>query len=358
MRAFVDLGLTSARGRVPELLPLQDYDQVIVAFSGGKDSVACVLELIERHVDRRRIELWHHLVDGDEGSDLMDWPVTRAYCEAFAQAFGLKLLLQWKEGGFEGEMRRQDALTRPTRFMVPGKSGPRIMRAGGQTGKRSTRLRFPQVSADLKVRWCSAYLKIDVAAIALRNDPRFLGTRTLFVTGERAEESANRARYPQLEPHRESMWQTLSARAGKDPGPRERVIDHWRPVHGKTEAQVWELLKRHGVNPHPAYWVGFGRTSCMFCIFGDDHQWATGQELAPERFETIARTEDEFGVTIDRRRGVRERARRGLSYLKDPRVRLDKRRLSQSLAFDEPILLPEGVWEMPPGAFRACGGPV
>ena len=52
------------------------YDHVIVAFSGGKDSVACLLHLLDLGVPREKIELWHHDVDGREGSDLMDWPVT------------------------------------------------------------------------------------------------------------------------------------------------------------------------------------------------------------------------------------------------------------------------------------------
>jgi hypothetical protein len=39
-----------------------------VAFSGGKDSVAAVLDLKERGVAMERVELWHHEVDGREGS--------------------------------------------------------------------------------------------------------------------------------------------------------------------------------------------------------------------------------------------------------------------------------------------------
>lgn len=77
------------------------YDRIVVFFSGGKDSVACVLHLLECGVDPERIELHHHLVDGREGSSLMDWPVTDAYCQAFADAFSLKLYFSWKERGFE-----------------------------------------------------------------------------------------------------------------------------------------------------------------------------------------------------------------------------------------------------------------
>ena len=92
---------------------LASYDTIIVAFSGGKDSVACVLRLLELGVPRERIELWHHDVDGREGSDLMDWPVTRSYCRAFADALGLRIFYSWKVGGFEREMLRDGEHTQP-----------------------------------------------------------------------------------------------------------------------------------------------------------------------------------------------------------------------------------------------------
>lgn len=82
------------------------YDHVVVAFSGGKDSLACVLHLIGRGVPRERLELWHHDVDGREGSALMDWPVTRDYCRKVAAALDIPLYFSWKEGGFAREMDR------------------------------------------------------------------------------------------------------------------------------------------------------------------------------------------------------------------------------------------------------------
>ena len=70
---------------------LAEYDFILVAFSGGKDSTAAFLYLLDRGVAPERIELWHHSVDGHGGngasSSLMDWPSTPAYCRAFARAF-------------------------------------------------------------------------------------------------------------------------------------------------------------------------------------------------------------------------------------------------------------------------------
>ncbi len=52
-----------------KLIPiLQKYDRTIIPFSGGKDSLACILWALENQLPN--IELWHHLVDGREGSDL------------------------------------------------------------------------------------------------------------------------------------------------------------------------------------------------------------------------------------------------------------------------------------------------
>lgn len=49
---------------LPELLPLEEYDLVIVLFSGGKDSTAAYFKLLELGVPKNKIELWHHDIDG------------------------------------------------------------------------------------------------------------------------------------------------------------------------------------------------------------------------------------------------------------------------------------------------------
>lgn len=40
-------------------IDLGDYDRIVVAMS-GKDSIACLLALIEQGADMSRVEIWHH----------------------------------------------------------------------------------------------------------------------------------------------------------------------------------------------------------------------------------------------------------------------------------------------------------
>ncbi len=99
---------------------LGTYDAIIVAFSGGKDSEACVLHLLDLGVDRSKIELWHHDVDGRMGGaeTYMDWPCTSGYCRSFARDMGLKIKFQWREGGFVREMMRYRQPTAPRALRV------------------------------------------------------------------------------------------------------------------------------------------------------------------------------------------------------------------------------------------------
>lgn len=319
---------------------LSIYDHIIVMFSGGKDSSADIFHLLDLGADPEIIELWHHKVDGD-GPTFMDWPVTEAYCRAFAKAFDLPIYFSWKVDGFKGEMLRENALTKPTIFESPCGS----CQVGGTTGKRSTRRMFPQQAASLNSRWCSAYCKIDPASTALRNQERFNNSHTLVVTGERAEESPARAKYETFEPHRTDL------RDGKV----KRHIDHWRPIHGWKEKRVWSIIKRHGVVVHPAYYLGWGRLSCATCIFGSANQWASYAAIAPDRVEAIAQYEDEFEHTINRKKTVRELVAEGTPY---PEI-ADRAlvALSQSTNYTGAIVVDPEDWKLPAGAFGESAGP-
>jgi hypothetical protein len=321
---------------------LDSYDKILVAFSGGKDSIGCVLHLLDSGVSPDRMELWHHEVDGREGSFLFDWPVTPAYCRAFAEAFGIPIYFSWKKGGLVGEMYRENAPTAPTAFETPDGT---VQETGGR-GPVGTRRKFPAVTASLTTRWCSSYMKISVADAALRNQERFLGLRALFVTGERAEESRQRAQYKPFEPHRSDN------RAGR-PAAR-RHIDHWRPVLYWEEKRIWEIIERYRVEPHPAYHLGISRTSCAFCIFGGSKQMRTAREALPGQFEQLANIEVEFDHTMKHGCSLRELTDHAEPYqaAADNPAMLA---LAASTTFDVPIITDN--WSLPAGAYGNSSGP-
>lgn len=334
------------RPNTTSLLPFYDYDQIIVSFSGGKDSLALVLHLLDLGVPKHKIQLWHQAIDGDPhtrsiANGFMDWPCTEAYCKAVAKHLGIRLLFQWRHGGFETEMLKENDTIKPVSFELQDGT---IATAGGLRGKVSTRLKFPQKSADLSVRWCSSSLKIDVAAMAINNEPTWKkGKKILFLSGERRQESTARSRYAEMEQHRCHT--------------KSRRVDHWRAVIDWTEEQVWAIIARYRIKPHVAYRLGWGRVSCLACIFGLADQWASVRVIAPERFNRILAYEQKFGCTITKGLDVEQMANKGTPYPNCSDASLVALAMGTEYSEDE-VFVPEGQeWEMPAGAFQHCGGP-
>lgn len=315
------------------------YAKIAVAFSGGKDSLACVLRLLKLGCEPERIVLMHHDIDGREGSELYDWAITRDYCRQVADHLGIELRFSWLKGGFEGELFRDGTPKAPIRFELPDGS---VGETGGK-GKPNTRRRHPAKGANLQTRWCSAVLKIDVGAAAIRNDPTFNGGESyLVVTGERREESAGRATYAEIEAHRTNC--------------ASRDVTHWRAVIDMGEEEIWDLIREHGILPHPCYQLGFGRCSCAFCIFASPDQLASLREMMPERFERHAAIETELGHTVDAKLTLPQTADKGSSFVGDKSAAL--KALAQSETFDAPIACDPSEWTLPAGAFGDSAGPV
>jgi 3'-phosphoadenosine 5'-phosphosulfate sulfotransferase (PAPS reductase)/FAD synthetase len=332
--------LTGTYFSAPEI-ELDAYDNIVLCMSGGKDSIAALLHLFDQGVDRSKIELWHHDVDGREGSNLMDWPFMVDYNKRLAAAFKLPLYFSWLVDGFEGEMLKKNSISKPHKIETP--DGLITLERHANLSKPSTRLKFPQVSANLQTRWCSSALKIDVGRRALNNQSRFLGKRTLFVTGERREESPNRAKYNQFEAH------LTDCRNGK----KARHVDAYRPVLEWSEDRVWDALQRHNVLPPVPYRLGWGRSSCMKCIFNDAQIWATLRHYFPGSLDKIAKYETSFDTTINRNRiNVLD-----VSKTAKPLQIDDKAALIQAMSHEYtlPIIGTSSSWVMPAGAFNRAG---
>ena len=326
----------------PEI-DIHSYDKIIIAHSGGKDGFVSMLHVLDLGVDRSKLELWHQLVDGNEGSDLMDWPFMDDYLKKIAQAYKLPLYRSWLMHGIEGEMLKEDSYSHPHKVETP--DGILTLLRDTHRSKPGTRRRFPQQSASLQTRWCSSAAKVDVARRAITNQERFDGQKLLFITGERRQESSNRAKYNQLEPH------FCDRRSGR----KARHVDHWRPVLNWSEEQVWAKLREHGVIAPVPYRLGWSRSSCATCIFNGPSIWATLHQYFPERIQRIADYEDEFGVTISRKQqNVIEVAKQARPIeITD----LDALQQAMSDKYTLPLFNSSDKWEMPLGAFgkEGCG---
>lgn len=333
-----------------ELLPLEEYDLVAILLSGGKDSVACYCKLLELGVPKTKMEFWHHDIDGGHPSRRMDWRCTQKYVRALAEAEDIPLRLSWRVNGFFGELYRVGA-SEPVEWMEPDTGeihqcqlSPKYLKCL-ELKQQATedmeqhlkqlgyRMKFPMKTGDLSRRWCSAYLKIMVADTVMSNLSRLgeleeLGgkrhkfpaksgthqgrwcsgnlkasvqdsvtsnlvktknnVKVLVVSGERRGESAGRSKYNEMEIHRTNA----SARAN-------RLVHQWRPVIDYSEKDVWEVLKRHKINPHPCYRAGWNRCSCAMCIFSTPPLFAGIRELYPEDFELLKQDERILGFTLD-----------------------------------------------------------
>ncbi|QCJ45577.1 hypothetical protein FAY30_26980 (plasmid) [Bacillus sp. S3] len=335
-------------GKQIELFPIDEYDHIIVSASGGKDSMACLFYLLNMGVPSDKIELWHQSIDGKEKQyvELMDWPVTESYIEAVGEHFGIKTAYQWRANGIYGELLRKDSLTGDIYYCEDGKT----VHLPTKNGKKTTRLKWPAMSPDLRVRWWSPYVKIDVFRRVLNNHPRFQGTREepkkiLVLTGERREESPNRARYLEFEIHPCSSM--------------KRIVHAWRPVIDWTEQKIWDSYEKRRFLPHPAYLLGWNRTSCFGCIFSTADLWAMMREIAPDRFYLLVQLEKELNHTIDTNRLTLEQKANLGSIERLPK---DKRlsqwvNLALSKNFNKEDLIMR-KWEVSAGAFHGyMGGP-
>ena len=346
--------LDSQRSALTKYILENPSVKIPVAFSGGKDSIAMVLHLLELGVPKSQMELWHHDVDG-HGEELFDWHVTPEYCQAFADAIGIKLLFSYRAGGIVKRLLRNNEPRGDVYYQTPDyqwhmtPSDHNALNTGG---------RWPSKGNDMNARWCSSEVKIDVASQILSNDPRLQGTRDkpmeiLLCTGERHLESDKRATYAELQIYKKGSFTA------------NRKVLSWRPIIEYSEEMVWELLKKWKIQPHPCYYLGWGRCSCQLCIFNEAPYWAASYEISPEKIIRIRQLE------IITARYPKNEGREHTLYDKmdifekstmaKPVINLDTEEarfwIKQATEqFTLPIFV-QGEWKLPSGAFKKenCG---
>lgn len=356
-----------------ELLPLEDYDYIMVGFSGGKDSISAVLYLLELGVPREKIVLIHHLIDGENNSNrlLMDWPVTKVYCQQFADFMRLTIRYSWREGGFLGEILRlgssnpivfeefengeltkkltdKERLTEVLRGelekAIKNQDEELKEKAMLELKKLGYRFKFPAKSPSLTTRWCSSALKIEVFNRFLRYASLTeQNCKILFVDGIRRMESSNRSKYNEIE--------TNSCTALT----RNRIIHTWRAVIEWSEEMVWNIMEKYHIAPHPCYRLGWSRCSCAMCIFSMPCHFKGISEVLPDRFKQLKKLENELGFTLDNKRDLDRYIEGAVSCISN-RDEILIRYIQEGFLPKEYIYMRN--WELPAGAFHGSeGGP-
>ena len=351
-----------------ELLPLEMYDLVIVLISGGKDSIACYYKLLELGVPKSKIEFWHHDIDGGHPSRTMDWRCTANYIRSFAEAEQIPLRVSWRKNGFFGELYRigaselieyVDPETGEIYQCPPSKKymecqklkAAAISEMENKLAEFGYRMKFPMKSGDLSRRWCSAYLKIMVADTVLRNMNSVAANLTktrmdiklLIVSGERRGESVGRSKYNEIEIHRTNAVSK-----------HHRTVHQWRPVIDYSEKDIWEVLKRHKVNPHPCYRAGWNRCSCAMCIFSTPRLFAGIRELYPKEYALLCQDEKILGFTLDNHCDLETYIGSADSCV----YHGDKEAIQSLLTGEFPVesVYVKGKWKYPAGAFHGAAG--
>jgi len=202
---------------------LRSYDVILVNTSAGKDSQAMLDYIVEltdaQGISRDRIVAVH--------CDLKraEWAGTRDLADRQVKHYGLRF----------------EVVTRPQ---------------GDLLVQIQARKMWPSSTA----RYCTSDHKrgqVRTLMTKLADEHRAAGggqIRILNCMGLRAEESPARAKKVAFE-------HDAKASNGR------RHVDTWLPIHEWTTAQVWDRIKKSGIEHHRAYDLGMGRLSCVFCIF-------------------------------------------------------------------------------------------
>ena len=214
---------------------------VAINHSGGKDSQAMTIRLVEAGIPRDQLLIVHASL-GD-----VEWPGTIGHIRK--TTFGLPLVIARPRRSFFEMVRARDM------FPLP---------------------RYRQCTSDQKRGPIDRELRRYLAA-----NPRFAG-RIVSAMGMRAEESAAR------------RGRSVFSRNARGSVAGRTWID-WLPIHGLTRREVFDTIAAAGQEPHWAYGAGMSRLSCSFYIMSSRADLHCAARLRPDLLSAYMALEDEIG---------------------------------------------------------------
>lgn len=212
--------------------------ELVVNFSGGKDSTAMLAYLCEAYPDVKK-----HVVFADTGWEHTD---AEQWARDIVALFGLELIVVRANKTFLSMVEK--------RGMFPG----------------------------MQQRQCTSDLKRDPIAKWVRNNVK--DPVVINCLGIRSDESAGRSKQKRLK------------RNARETNTRRTIWD-WAPIKDWTETQVLDYLAARNLPLHPVY-QHLRRFSCRVCIFMTQHDLRQVAKHDPGAIDIIAGLEDRIGFTM------------------------------------------------------------
>lgn len=233
---------------------------IIVSLSGGKDSTAMLLHLVE-HYGPERLIAHYQVIPAD-------WDETLPYVQSVCARLGVTLVAQqilYQPVGEGTGVRTLDVIDiKDKRDIVPWGLPNTIADITDLAMRRG----WPPSPA---MRWCTSYAKVRVLdrwITGQQNAGLKLGPDVIVALGERWAESPRRAKKVELWPRPKCQRKAYR-------------VWNWLPVIAWSRRQTFRQMRDWGIEPHPAYraqgmadWQmvdvdaeGGPRTGCRACLY-------------------------------------------------------------------------------------------
>jgi len=267
----------------PAAAPIRfsDFDIVVISESGGKDSQATTIRVVQQAdaegYPRDKLVVVH----ADMGR--VEWPGTVEAARDHADAFGLRFEVVAREQGdlLDHVQDRRDRLDDAARKLWAQaeqlRSAGNLDEAERAAAAAQRKWDAPAWPGPGNARWCTSDHKTSqiqklITALAAEwraaNPDETRPFRVLQAMGMRAEESSTRAAAPQVR------------RNARSNGRKE--ITDWRPIHEWLVGKVWDTIHRSGIPYHYAYDLGAERVGCVFCFYKKRAELAAAAVHNPE----------------------------------------------------------------------------
>lgn len=267
----LDLFVAGVLEQPTSVVDLHRHDHIVHWSSGGQDSVASLVALVDTCLAQRYPLGQITVVHNNLGHEV-EWHGTMDLAWRQAATFGLRF----------AAVRRRD--------------GKLLIDHVAEKGM------WP----DGKRRWCTSDHKRGPGLTVLTRivDHLNLGrtAQILQTWGFRAAESQGRARKVRV-PYLHSP--TASGKA-EDPTKRVRDVWDWYPIADWSTAQVWEAIHGQNLPYHWAYARGMRRLSCTFCVLAGEDDLVRAAKLQPAKAARYLQVEQKTGHSFKEKLSMRD----------------------------------------------------